>query len=180
MKVIIKLKFGFICCILPKEFSSISEENLGESFALNKLRLGLSEQRGVIILNKSGVENCISSYKNQEPLINPWEVWDSISLNLPWGLIILFIFAFVSINKFFFSLFSFSTSLSKIWKNLLNIEGCQIVGSFGIRSIILLLVSKLSKSERQDLIILISSSLKSSSKILCPVNILGVTSWFIW
>jgi len=57
LNVIIKLKFGFISFILLREFSSFSIENLGESFALNKLRLGLSEQRGVIIFNKSGVAN---------------------------------------------------------------------------------------------------------------------------
>ena len=83
MKVIIKLKLGLIFSTLLNEFSSISNENFGESFALNKLRLGLSEHKGVIILNKSGVENWISSYKNQDPFFNPEDVCEAVSLNLP-------------------------------------------------------------------------------------------------
>ena len=64
-------------------FSSISKVYFGESFVFNKLILDLFEHNGVILLNKSEIANCISSYKNNEALIKPNDIYDSISLNLP-------------------------------------------------------------------------------------------------
>jgi len=53
-------------------------------------------------IKESGVENWILSYKNHEHFINAIEVCDSVSLNLPLGLIIPFILDFISINNFLF------------------------------------------------------------------------------
>ena len=132
LKAIIKLKFLCIDLTLLIEFSISSEVYLGEPFALNKFSLCLSELKGVIILNKSSVAYWMSSYKNQEPLIKPLEVWDSASLNLPWGLIIQFIFDFVSINNFLFSSFWEGVISSIISNNLLKFVGAHDFESFWI------------------------------------------------